>query len=81
MNAKIAAEAQAEQDHGRSKHGSGPNDFEHDDNHTDSDWEWMIRNHNQLALVSLPQERRQHLIKIIGLATSAVESLDRKRTQ
>lgn len=78
MNPEIAAEIQAEQDHGRSKHGRGPNDFEHDDRHYDESWHDFIADHNVRACLASPMERRQHLIKIAGLAVSAVEAFDRR---
>ena len=79
MNAKIAAEIQAEQDHGRSKYGHGPNDFEHDDATPDIIWHGCILDHNDRAAHSTPMERRQHLVKVAGLAVSAIESFDRSR--
>jgi hypothetical protein len=77
MNPRIAAEIQAEQNHGREKYGSGPDDFGHDDDHSYSDWHAYIDDHNNRARNSTPRERRQHLIKVAGLAVSAVESFDR----
>lgn len=78
MNPQITAEIQTEQEHGRSKYGSGPNDFEHDDRNSDSIWTDCIRRHTINAEYSTPMERRQHLVKIAGLAVSAIESFDRK---
>jgi len=78
MNLKIIKEIQAEQDHGRQKYGSGPNDFAHDDKHTDENWHEFIDEHNRRASESTPMERRQHLIKVAGLAVSAIEAFDRK---
>lgn len=78
MNLRIAAEIQAEQDHGRSKYGSGPNDFAHDDAHSEEDWHEYIEWHNRKAQSATPQDRRQYLVKVAGLAVSAIESFDRK---
>jgi hypothetical protein len=78
MNEKIAAEIQAEQNHGREKYGTGPNDFAHDDAVPDKIWHGCIDNHNARAFHATPMERRQHLIKLAGLAVSAVEAFDRK---
>lgn len=80
MNAKISEEIQAEQNHGRQKYGKGPNDFRHDDNHLERVWHMCIHDHNVRASMATPMERRQHLIKIAGLAVSAIESFDRKST-
>jgi hypothetical protein len=77
MNAKITAEIQAEQNHGRQKYGRGPDDFAHDDRHSDSDWYVMIKEHNQRAVDAPTMERRQHLLKVAGLAVSAIEAIDR----
>jgi len=79
MNTKIAAEIQAEQEHGREKYGIGPHDLEHDDAMDDAVWHNCIWDHNERARNSTPMERRQHLIKVAGLAVSAVEAFDRKR--
>ncbi|HZV36608.1 MAG TPA: hypothetical protein VFB72_18670 [Verrucomicrobiae bacterium] len=81
MNEKIAAEIQAEQNHGRQKYGRGPNDFKHDDAHDPRGWHQWIEEHNMRGLLATPMERRQHLIKVAGLAVSAVEAFDRKRKQ
>ncbi len=78
MNGNIANEIQAAQDHGRSKYGSGPNDYAHDDAHSDLDWHVFIERHNRLGEQATPRERREYLIKVAGLAVSAVESFDRK---
>lgn len=78
MNAKIIEEIQAEQNHGREKYGRSPDDFEHDDKHNDGVWYLCIEDHNNRAAVATPMERRQHLIKVAGLAVSAIEALDRK---
>jgi hypothetical protein len=77
MNAKIAAEIQAEQNHGREKYGGHAENLEHDDNTPDGRWHAYINDHNQRARNATPMERRQHLIKIAGLAVSAIESFDR----
>jgi len=78
MNLNLAAEIQKEQEHGRQKYGSGPADFAHDDRNSDAAWANCIADHNQRALHSTPMERRQHLVKVAGLAVSAIESFDRK---
>lgn len=77
MNDKIAAQIQAEQDHGRLKWGQGPDDYAHDDEIPDEDWHAFIADHNQRGLISTPMERRQHLVKVAGLAISAIEAFDR----
>jgi hypothetical protein len=77
MTPEIAAEIQAEQNHGREKYGDGPDDFMHDDLVSDSLWHCCIGDHNQRARHATPMDRRQHLIKIAGLAVSAIESFDR----
>lgn len=79
MNAKIAEEIQAEQNHGRQKYGAGPDDFRHDDMHSSEVWHACIATHNNRARLATPMDRRQHLIKVAGLAISAVESFDRKQ--
>jgi len=81
MNEKIAKEIQDEQNHGRQKYGSGPDDFAHDDRHHQRDWNEFIFHHNENAKWATPMERRQHLIKVAGLAVSAVESYDRSTSQ
>jgi hypothetical protein len=78
MNSKISTQIQVEQNHGRKKYGSGPRDFAHDDRHPDSVWHQCIADHNKRASLATPLERRQHLIKVAGLAISAIESFDRK---
>ncbi len=77
----LIEEIQAEQDHGRSKYGFGPNDFAHDDSQPDNVWHRCIADHNERAKQGTPMERRQHLVKVAGLAISAIESFDRKRKQ
>jgi hypothetical protein len=78
MNPKLVKEIQLEQEHGRKKYGSGPNDFDHDDAHGEFDWHELIDKHNRMALSGTPMDRRQHLVKLAGLAVSAIESFDRK---
>lgn len=78
MTHSIAKEIQAEQEHGRTKYGSGPDDFAHDDAHAESDWHLYIADHNERAKAATPMERRQYLIKVAGLAVSAIEAFDRK---
>lgn len=77
----ILAEIRDEQEHGRDKYGSGPHDFSHDDGHIPSDWLDMIEDHRQRARFETPMEWRQRMIKIAGLAVSAVESFDRKQVK
>lgn len=79
MNQKIAEEIQAEQCHGREKYGNGPDDIAHDDRTPESLWHDCIQDHNNRAREATPMECRQHLVKIAGLAVSAIESFDRKR--
>lgn len=78
MNEKIAAEIQIEQDHGRAKYGNAFDDFAHDDAHIEIDWHNMIDDHNERGRHETPMERRQRLVKIAGLAVSAIEAHDRK---
>lgn len=78
MNIKIAQEIQAEQDHGRQKYGGDPNNVAHDDVHLPGDWHEFIEDHNRRGRHATPMERRQHLIKVAGLAVSAIEAFDRK---
>jgi hypothetical protein len=42
-------------------------------------WANCIADHNARGLYATPRERRQHLIKLAGLAVSAIESFDRKQ--
>ena len=79
MNATIAEEIQAEQKHGRAKYGKGPDDLAHDDQVHPDTWAFVISDHLKRSVESTPMDRRQHLIKIAGLAVSAVEAFDRKR--
>lgn len=79
MNAKIAKQIQAEQDHGRRKYGRGPKDYAHDDAHTGDEWQDFIQDHAEMLFLATPQEYRQRLVKVAGLAVSAIESFDRKR--
>lgn len=78
MTSKIAEQIQSEQDHGREKWGNGPDDFAHDDATPESAWHDLIADHNARASCATPMERRQHLIKLAGLAVSAIEAFDRK---
>lgn len=79
MNAKIAKQIQAEQDHGRQKYGKGPKDYAHDDAHTMDEWQIFLTTHTRRMSFETPQEQRQRLVKIAGLAVSAIESFDRKK--
>lgn len=78
MNDRISKEIQSEQNHGRSKYGNGPDDFAHDDKHDYRDWHIFIADLNVRASITTPMERRQYLVKVAGLAVSAIESFDRK---
>lgn len=80
MNAKIAAEIQSEQDHGRQKYGGHKDNLAHDSRNSNVDWANCIADHNSRALHSTPMERRQHLIKVAGLAVSAIEAFDRSQS-
>lgn len=71
-------EIEAEQRHGREKYGRGPEDFAHDNNNADDLWYSCIKDHNARAMSATPMERRQHLVKVAGLAISAIQSYDRK---
>ena len=79
MTIEIANEIQLEQDHGRQKYGFNCLDYAHDDAHSDEIWYQCIQDHNSRAIHTTPCERRQHLIKVAGLAISAVEAFDRKQ--
>jgi hypothetical protein len=78
MNLKISEQIQAEQNHGREKWGNGADDVSQDDANTDSEWHSFIGDHNARAKVATPMDRRQHLIKLAGLAVSAIEAIDRR---
>lgn len=80
VNIKLYSEIRSEQEHGRSKYGNGPNDFKHDDANTDELWHACIADHTRRAACATPMERRQHLLKVAGLAISAIEAFDRKAT-
>jgi hypothetical protein len=77
MNAKIAAEIQAEQDAGRCKWGRGPEDFAHDDATREGSWHRYIDDHNERGRCGTAMERRQALVKVAGLAVSAIEAWER----
>lgn len=81
MNKNIAKEIQAEQEHGRQKYSRSKraDDTAHDDSLPNAVWLACIAEHNNRAYSATPTERRQHLVKVAGLAISAVESFDRKR--
>lgn len=79
MTDAIAKEIQAEQENGRQKYGLGANDLAHDDGVTEHTWQVCIADHNTRARYAPPMERRQHLVKVAGLAVSAIEAFDRKR--
>ena len=81
MSPKLAKEIQAAQDHGRQKYGRGPKDYGHDDGHLAEDWLDFIDNHNNRAAFATPVEYREELVKIAGLAVSAIESFDRKQAK
>ena len=78
ISAEIQAAIQAEQEAGRQKYGKDANNFAHDDCTPDAAWHGYIADHNERAKESTPMERRQHLLKVAGLAISAVEAFDRK---
>lgn len=78
--AEIQEEIQTEQDHGRQKYGGDPCNTALDDSHSDEEWAAYIEDHNERAKIAPPMERRQHLIKVAGLAVSAIESIDRRRS-
>lgn len=80
MNDKIAKQIQDEQDHGRQKYGGHKDNLAHDSRNKHIDWARCIADHNSRALVATPMERRQHLIKVAGLAVSAIEAFDRNNT-
>lgn len=74
----VLADIRAEQSAGRQKYGRGPDDTEHDDSHTIEEWAAFITDHAKRASVATPIEARQELVKVAGLALSAIESFDRK---
>jgi len=76
-NTKLLKEIRAEQEHGRQKYGRGKDDIEHDNRQPESVWHDCIQDHNNRAREATPLDRRQHLIKIAGLAVSAIEAFDR----
>jgi len=78
ISQQIAEQIQEAQSHGRQKYGGHPNNLAHDDAHTDDEWAHYIADHNERARLGTPMERRQHLIKVAGLAVSAIEAIDRK---
>jgi len=80
MNKKISAEIQSAQNHGRQKYGKGPNDFAHDDANRNHVWHDCIEDHLRRARFATPMDRREHLVKLAGLAVSAIESFDRKNS-
>jgi len=77
MNQRIYDEIQEAQRHGRQKYGSGPEYLEHDDRVHPEAWHRYIEDHNERAALSTPTDRRSHLIKLAGLAVSAIEAYDR----
>lgn len=79
MPQSLIAEIIAEQRHGRSKYGRGPDDLAHDDGHLERVWHECIDDHNRRAFHGTPMERRQSLVKVAGLAISAIQAFDRKR--
>lgn len=79
MTREIAEQIQAEQEHGRTKYGSGPDYLQHDDGVPNEIWHECIDEHNERGMAATPMDRRQHLIKIAGLAVSAIESFERKQ--
>ena len=79
MNPEIASQIQAEQNHGRQKYGGRPDNYRHDDSHEMEHWNDFIAGHVERLDHDGPEEWRQRLIKIAGLAVSAIESFDRKR--
>lgn len=82
MTEAIATEIQAEQERGRAKYGNGPHDTKHDDGHMPVEWVEFIRAHNEkhlrLVMSPKPELRRAELVKIAGLAVSAIEAFDRQ---
>ncbi len=78
MKYQLAIQIKEEQRHGRQKYGRGPDDLAHDDAHTHEQWRQMIKQHLDFLPDLTPQEYRQRLVKIAGLAVSAIESFDRK---
>lgn len=79
MSPQLAREIQDAQNHGRQKYGNGPDDFAHDDAHENGTWYKCIEDHNARSMETFPMDRREHLVKLAGLAVSAIESFDRKR--
>lgn len=81
MSPEISAEIQKEQEHGRMKWGGHSHNLDHDDSISERNWHDYIENHNERARLGTPMERRQHLIKVAGLAISAIEAYDRTNAE
>jgi len=79
MIEKLKLQIEAEQAHGREKYGGDPKNLAHDDNLLWRVWHECIADHNHRAELATPMERRQHLVKVAGLAISAIEAFDRNR--
>lgn len=69
----VLAEILTEQQHGRQKYGGHPDNTALDDSHTEDEWASYIADHNERARITTPMERRQHLVKVAGLALSAID--------
>ncbi len=74
-------EIESEQRHGRQKYGGDENNYEHDDGHSLAEWLETISLRIEVARDGTPMEARQELVKIAGLAKSAVESFDRNKSR
>jgi hypothetical protein len=77
---KLILEIRSAQAHGREKYGGDPNNLAHDDATPDGRWNDYIEDHNERAKAGTPMERREHLVKVAGLAMSAIEAFDRNQT-
>jgi hypothetical protein len=77
MNNELAAEIQAEQDYGRQKYGRRADNFAHDDAHTPQEWASFVVEMARRAAHETPIEYRQRMVKVAGLACSAIEAFDR----
>lgn len=78
MNTAIAIQIQDEQDHGREKYGGDSKSFAKDDANHPWDWhDWITDHSERAATARCAPDRRRHLIKVAGLAVSAIEAFDR----
>ena len=77
MDSAITQQIQDAQDHGREKYGGNSTSCTHDDATPTLRWHSYIDDHNKRAFHATSMDRRAHLIKVAGLAVSAIEAFDR----